>query len=1038
MVHATYPFRIYNASAGSGKTYTLTREYLRILLSQYRSHPFRRILAITFTNKAVGELKSRILDTLEDFSKKTAPQERSDMFTSLCRDLSIDAAELQQRSARLLQEILHNYAFFDVSTIDKFNHRILRTFSRDLQLPAGFEVITDTDTLLRRAVDALVQQAGRDSLLTEIMLEFALEKTDEDRHWDLSMDLMDMGKQLFNENDLPYLEIFRGKSISDFLALRKLLDQKAAASEKTARTAALELITLLSDHDLETTDFNRGYLPKFLQKIVDEEYDTKLEAGWLVYFREKTHYIKATPDHKKEIIEALHLTLAEGVETIRGQLYHRAFLRNARKNIAPFTLLGLLRLELDKIQEAESLLPVAHFNAIIAGELAEQPAAYIYERLGEKYRYYFIDEFQDTSLLQWQNLIPLISNALSGADEEGRQGGLILVGDAKQAIYRWRGGRAEQFMGLSSHTYNPFPMEARIESLPRNYRSRETLVTFNNELFTHLGAGLSRETHSLLFTESSRQESHSEATGLVRLEFLEADGDDLKRAYALRSVEILTELQQAGYPWRDVCILTRRKKEGILVSEALAEACIPMVSSETLLLENHPTVRFLMALLRHLRDPADPNPAFDLLYYLVPDDTDPHGWVQGHLQNVQKLLEERYGFVAGEAAVLPVYDILEQAIACFRLGGDAAAYLVFLLDLVLEIGMAGDASIGTFLEHWELKKKDASLKAPENQNAVRLMTIHQAKGLEFPIVLYPFADSPVSGFRQGKLWVPVPREQYGGFSYLQIGKRKDVPQYGSQAAACYLEEQENTQLDAYNILYVAHTRAEKALFVLSKNPSAKSSSGQTYADLYQGYLEQKGLWRSEQMSYGFGQLPPAEEVDDLPDTTALPFRYSGKEALPLHMITRSGQEWATGIGEALSIGNLIHYAMSMIHTRADLPAAIQRLLREGALRESQEERMEKVLTQITEHPDLTGYFDAGWKVYNERELLIRKAVFLRPDRLQVRGRSAVLIDYKTGQPRPEHRDQLQEYQEVVSRMGFEVERAILVYINQEQVIIEER
>ena len=416
-------------------------------------------------------------------------------------------------------------------------------------------------------------------------------------------------------------------------------------------------------------------------------------------------------------MDALLPQFAEGFRRIREKVLKRAFLLNARKNSTPFTVLGLLRLELEQIQEAESLLPVAQFNAIIAGELAAQPAAYIYERLGEKYRYYFIDEFQDTSLLQWQNLIPLISNALSGQDESGKRGGLILVGDAKQAIYRWRGGRAEQFMGLSQQLSNPFPVAARIEPLPKNFRSRETLVSFNNRLFSHLGSHLSRETHAALFTDGSRQESRSEEEGLVQLEFLEGEKADLPEAYALRTVEILKELRESGYPWSDVCILTRRREEGAALSEALAENGIPVVSSETLLLKNHPAVRFLIALLRHLKDPSDLNPPFEMLHFLCPVEQDPHSWISGHLHGFPELLRERYGFASGEAAFQPVYDILENAIARFDLGGDAAAYLIFLLDLALEVGARGDQSITTFIEHWEAREEEASLKAPENQDA---------------------------------------------------------------------------------------------------------------------------------------------------------------------------------------------------------------------------------------------------------------------------------------------------------------------------------
>ena len=959
------------------------------------------------------------------------------MFGDLCETLGIGAEELRRRSRGLLLEILHNYAFFDVSTIDKFNHRILRTFGKDLQLPAGFEVITDTDHLLRRAVDALVQRAGADRRLTEVLLEFALEKAEEDRHWDVSLDLMDMGKLLFRENDLPYLEMFRGKSIEDFLELRQLLEGQIQECDNILKMQARQMLDLIREHSLEPADFNSGCFPKFLLRILDGQTGISSKAAWQKDFGEKPLWIAKTPDDKKAIIDGLMPSFVEGFTEIRRTYYEKSFLENARKNSAPFTVLGLLRLELERLQQEESLLPVAHFNAIIAGELAAQPAAYIYERLGEKYRYYFIDEFQDTSLLQWQNLIPLISNALSGEDENQERGGLILVGDAKQAIYRWRGGRAEQFMGLSNKTIQPFPVTAQIEPLPRNFRSHKTLVDFNNELFSHLGSFLSRATYSLLFTETSRQQSRSREEGFIRLEFLASENEPLEQAYVRRTIETLQELKAAGYPWRDICILTRRRKEGIAISEALAEAGIPVVSSETLLLQNHPAVRFLIGLLNHLRDPSDLNPVLEMLYYLGPGPEGMHDWISGHLATFDALLRNRYGFHPEEAAYQPVYDILEYAISCFDLGGDAEAYLIFLLDTALEVGIRGDQGIGSFLEHWESKKEEVSLKAPENQNAVRLMTIHKAKGLEFPVVVYPFADSPISGFRQGKIWVPVPPEDYAGFPFVQIGMRREVLHYGEDAARVYLEEQENNELDALNILYVAHTRAEKALIVLSSLPSGPSEEPSTYGELYQRHLQLRGLWDPDTPRYEFGTLPQPESGTDPPKGISLPFRHSSLRSQPVRMVTRTGQIWDTPAGEAISSGNLIHYAMSLIRTRDDLSPALSRLLREGEIRASQRESTQQVLRAITEHPDLKSYFEPGWEVYNERDLLMRKAVLLRPDRFQIRDGKAVILDYKSGIPKPEHRAQLGQYADAIRAMGYQVIRSILVYIQEKQITLEE-
>ena len=275
-------FRIYDASAGSGKTFTLAREYLILLLKHGARQAFRQILAITFTNKAVAELKNRILSYLMEFSVVTDPANAPDLFHAVREALKTDSQTLVARSQIVLQELLHNYAFFDVSTIDKFNHRILRTFAQDLHLPQNFEVVLDMDALLREAVDSLVDKAGGHPRLTDVLIDFALEKAEEDRSWDISWDLFEMGKSLFDENQHAYLAEFGGKSIDDFVRLKKALYKKRRQEEQQLKAEAEEVLRILESHGLEPSDFNRGAFPKFIQKISEGVYDQDFKVAVLV------------------------------------------------------------------------------------------------------------------------------------------------------------------------------------------------------------------------------------------------------------------------------------------------------------------------------------------------------------------------------------------------------------------------------------------------------------------------------------------------------------------------------------------------------------------------------------------------------------------------------------------------------------------------------------------------------------------------------------------------------------------------------------
>ena len=1026
---AESPFRIYNASAGSGKTYTLTREYLSILLSPGSGQAFREILAITFTNKAVAELKQRILKSLEEFARTPSEEERSALFREVQDAVCPDWKVLRARSARVLQEILHNYAFFDVSTIDKFNYRILRTFARDLNLPAHFEVVLDTDSLLQRAVDALIRKAGEEQELTRVLIDFALEKSAEDKSWDIGRDLLESGKLLFNENHFPFLKGFEGKQMSDFLELRRLLRRQLQNCEAGLRSVSTVILDRIEAEGLERLDFRSGYFPDFVRKIAEGQFEQNFEAGWKQRFGEEPLYSAKTPEARKQILDALLPEFSQGFDQIRELVNRRNFLANASANMAPFTVLGLLEGELERIQREDNLLPIARFNSIIAGELAGQPAPYIYERLGEKYRHYFIDEFQDTSELQWQNLIPLIGNALEGEDEQGRRGSLVLVGDAKQAIYRWRGGKAEQLLGLIESP-GPFVFPAAVHNLPVNFRSRQTVIDFNNDFFSHVSRHLSRASYSGLFLEGNRQRSHSGEKGLVSLEFLEEADDGAESAYLDRCLGLVHELTGAGYPYDALCVLTRTRREGVALSDHLMKAGIPVVSSETLLLKNYRAVRFLVALLRHLIVPDDLNHRFGILEYLAPEDRDAHSWIAGRLHNLEGFLSEGYQFEPRVVALYPAYDVLETAIRQFNLGGASDAYLIFLMDQALEVGLTRDGSIPTFLDYWEQMHDSLSISAPEDLAAVRLMTIHKSKGLEFPVVIFPFAHTPIYQERQARMWIPVEAQDYAGFPYLQVSKKKEVEHYGPREASLYREDREKLELDAFNVLYVAHTRAAEALFVLTRETSSgQAGSPRSYADLYIDYLREKGLWEPGRLTYRFGQLNPSGTQPPRPARKIVPYRYSAKDRQLFHIVTRASALWDTRQEAAQRYGTFLHYGLSLIRTAEDIGPASQQLLAEGLLAAAEREGFENLCRNLVGHPWLSPYYTPGWQVYNERDIITKNGLLLRPDRLLIRHREAVLIDYKTGKPKEEDRRQLREYAGALEEMGLQLQQAILVYIS---------
>ncbi|MEM7382703.1 MAG: UvrD-helicase domain-containing protein, partial [Bacteroidota bacterium] len=441
-------FKIFNASAGSGTTFTLVKAYLKIILSSNQSRSFRQILGVTFTNKAVNEMKQRILGSLFEFSKPKCSPNAEPLFEALKQELDYTPEQLRQRSSHKLKEILHNYAFFDISTIDKFNHRLIRTFAKDLKLPGNFEVVLDTNAMLDEAIERLLNKAGEDKELTALLIAFAIDKADEDRHWEITTDLTKVGKLLFEEAQTVHLEPLKSKNTADFLALRKVLLKEIVLAEERMKTNANQILKTLAENQLRFEDFKSAWFPKFVQRIADGELAVDFRAGWKQQFGTEPLYNKSTPEEKKTLIDGLMSGFTNLFLQIKSSSFRRSMLKNAYGNIVPITILNAIQRELGDLQKEREQLPISAFNQLISREIKDQPAPYIYERLGEKYRHYFIDEFQDTSQMQWTNLVPLIANALESVDEQGKAGSLTLVGDAKQAIYRWRGGRAEQFLNL--------------------------------------------------------------------------------------------------------------------------------------------------------------------------------------------------------------------------------------------------------------------------------------------------------------------------------------------------------------------------------------------------------------------------------------------------------------------------------------------------------------------------------------------------------------------------------------------------------------
>lgn len=977
-------------------------------------------------------MKTRILDNLFDFG---TTKNQGTLFHEICQDLSISNEQLQQRSKLVLKRILHNYSFFEVSTIDKFNHKIIKTFARDLQLSQNFEVELDIEMLLEVAVGQLLERAGTDKELTNVLIAFSLEKIDDDKSWNISYDLVEIGKLLFQENHSGHVEKLLSKSIRDFQQIQKNIASQIKVIESSVDIEAQKVIQEIENQGFDSSDFPRQTLPNHFKKIIAGEFNIKILYNNKLENSLAENNILKSRDNR----DTSHLSsyVLDSFSFIKKNLYKRNYLKNIYGNIVPLTVLNEIAKEIKNIEIEKDVIPISSLNSLLSKEIKNQPVPFIYERMGEKYRHYFIDEFQDTSQMQWENLIPLIGNALEGENEKNEQGSLFLVGDVKQAIYRWRGGRAEQFLNLLNLKSHPFVVEPLINSLDTNWRSYSEIVKFNNSFFTLTAPFFKNEAYKKLFLEGSNQKTNNKLGGFVALSFLDKDIDNKEEAYCHEVLKAIHQITDKKYPYSCICVLVRDNNKGMLLANFLSENQIPIISSDSLLLNNNEKVVFLISLLKFIENVNDKEAVFQVLSFLAAEENEKHNFISSNMVGLESLLLENYSFNIKLLKGSPVLKILETAIVQFNLAFNAEAYLTFLMDEVLVLENREGPGIYSFLNHWEQKKTSLSIAAPDSLNAVKIMTIHKAKGLEFPFVVFPFANSIIDDKRKKKKsWVvPTKEEDKLGLEEFLITTKQEMLYYNEITAKTYTNEVEKTELDAINVLYVALTRAEKGLYIISETgkDNVSLTNAYSYSDLFQYYLNEQGIPKTEQEVYSFGSLLENTELlkHQTIHNSSIPYITRSKESSGFTISTKSSRLWDNEKKEAIEMGNLVHFILSHINTVDDVPKALENLQSLGHFQKDSKHLIEQKIFGVVNHPHLQEYFSDKYQILNEQEILMANGMSLRPDRIVIDNNEVTVIDYKTGKPSPSYKQQITEYADALKEMGFSIKHTIIVYIDQE-------
>ncbi len=1047
-------FTIYTASAGAGKTYNLVYKVLRLCLSATENTAFRTILAITFTNKAAAEMKERIVRTLEEFSASKSDQENT-LFQRFCEELNLSPEELRSKSEDVLRAILHQYSAFSISTIDKFTNRLIRTFSQDLKVSGNYEVELDAELILSEAIDTMLSDLEEDSALAEVLIQFLNVQLDEGKSPRAEYRLLDVGYTLFEERAIAPLSVLKGLDSRSFLEIREKLYLRNNQWEKEAQKIAKSTLQLIDDNHIDHSFFSRGSLPKYISGICNNPH---LELPSPTVQKQMVGEADFYPKNKaKEAAGYIDPIAGELMEHCQALLHfiidHAAVYELSKlilRNIFSLAVVAQIEKYLGQIKDESNRLPIGEFNQLISNHLKEQPAAFLYERIGDRYRHYFIDEFQDTSRLQWLNLLPLANNTMA------QQGSVMLVGDAKQSIYRWRGGEVEQFLDLHSDkdVSNKVDHEGKQSSLYErstvllkdNWRSLREVVNFNNQFFELVvdikdknGLKLTNLQHRQLFKEA-RQEVQAGDGGLVSIDILD-DTESATLYTEQQSRYVIQYIQEAledGYELRDICILSRSKKHNSTLSRLLSDNNIPVVSSDSLLLGQSEKTGVIVAFLKLALRPDDQWSRLSFLewfwseYGLQLEESDGYafvdGWMKSDLSKWQELLRpvwEDFSWLRFRNASL--INKVQMVVRGLGFGAQNDPFLQSFMDKALDFEDGKEEGESEFLRWWDMKGAATAIEMPDDLEAVRLMTIHKAKGLEFPVVILAFADW--LAFREPmppSTWMLLPPDEFFGLPAAKIGLREMIEVPGLETYnAIFQKHKEDVALDNLNLLYVAHTRARDRLHILG-NESRDANQRITVYLRY--FMELQGAegscWSAGERSRKAKQTRPSNSSEELMVYTSVPWRER------LDVAVDSPKNWEGGESASAAWGKKVHSILSMIDYESNLEEVLHKMESRGFFLKEEMETLRELTQQALEHPELKPYYQEGLRVLNESAILVPGFTSLRPDRLVQEDDIFHIIEYKTGQPDHTHQQQVESYADILRQQNLKVGDKILIYLSE--------
>jgi ATP-dependent exoDNAse (exonuclease V) beta subunit (contains helicase and exonuclease domains) len=1083
---------VIKASAGSGKTHRLTGEYLHLLFSRPNNH--RHILAVTFTNKATDEMKTRIVEELH----RLASGNDSAYSEELMKLFSMSETQVRSQAKTILETILHDYSAFSISTIDRFFQQTMRAFTREMGLAGGYNIEVDETPLLMETIDLMLSELDKpeNKTLSEWLLRFMQDRIQEGKSWKIDQQVQDLAKQLFNEtyksfSDEDVATIQNKEFLEDY---KQMLVRIVKSYENEGKSIGVKALNVMEQYGLSYDDFKYKKNSGFQLFVKLANGSVEKPSNRLIALADNIDAWSGSKEKQSAILSAYSVGLNECVKDIIHLSENDREYQTARHLLRNFYTLGILndiKKRLRKLQQENNTLFLSDTTELLNDIISGTDSPFIYEKTGTRLTNYMIDEFQDTSRMQWENFKPLIGESLASNNFN------LIVGDVKQSIYRFRNS---DWRLLEEQVENDFHSEnIRKHVLGTNWRSDARIVQFNNAFFAKAAGILQddfdtttdpaqgndldastkkdRENDFKTRTENSPIiDAYAEAYqtvppkkeqngGHVKITFLKDDKETDWKEEVLKQLPLEIEsLQDQGFALKDIAIVVRWNHEAIQVAETLltyreqhpeSPYRYDIISNEALLIGNAQSVKAVIALMRHFRNPKDNTRLMMAVYefYRFQRNISPDEALQRYREETHGDFPEDIKKRLNELSSLPFYDMIETF---FALSADAPnekenAYIQAFLDIALKFSANSSAGLNDFLDWWDEKGYKKALFSPDDQDAIRLITIHKSKGLGFGAVIMPFVNWKVDHLptHNDIIWC---KPKAAPFNRLSVAPLK----YGKALADTifredYLEEKRFTYIDNLNLLYVAFTRAKHRLIAFAPIPKKPETITDVADLLWRSISDTTPLPSGSALPSGPGRqfIALGEHFTEGDNESIFEFgkpeKREVREEKPAIQSYKTGKWQSVPFDDRLKLrlnsigffsddgrrdyGTFMHDIVSNVENLSDVPIAVERKISEGELREQEKENAIRELTDFLSLPEIADWYTGKYTVLNETQVLHPHIGFSRPDRIMIGNNEVIVVDYKFGEAEdPKYTRQVRRYVKTIGEMGYFHVKGFVFYV----------